>query len=80
MGYTHMDNEYANAHVKLFSRQVDIFNQSTLNDIAHPDRKLRTYSLIKTTPGQEGYIESIQNLGYQTTGWQLRREGMGGKN
>ena len=61
MGYTHMDNEYANAHVKLFSQQVDIFNQSTLNDIAHPDRKLRTYSLIK-----EDYIESIQNVKHRS--------------
>ena len=60
-GYTHFQNNLINAHKKMFTRQVDIFNQLALSNIANPDSKLRTYSLVKNTPGIENYLLNVAN-------------------
>ena len=45
----------------MFTRQVDIFNQLALSNIANPDSKLRTYSLVKNIPGIENYLLNVAN-------------------
>ena len=63
-GYIHLHNNTINAHKKVFTRQVDIFNQIALSNIANPDSKLRTYSLVKNT-GTENYLTTIVNTKYR---------------
>ena len=71
-GYTHLQNDVHNAHIKLGARQVDIFNQTALSNIANPDSKLRTYSLVKNTPGTENYLLNIVNNKYRQAVSKLR--------
>ena len=52
-------------HEKLFTRLVDIFNQTALSNIASPDSKLRTYNLFKKELGFEPYITCIKNVNHR---------------
>ena len=56
-----MENDVANAHKKVFTRQVDIFYQTSLGNIAIPSSKLRTYSLVKNHLGTEEYLTCVKN-------------------
>ena len=64
-GYTHLTNNIINSHKKLFTRQVDIWNQTALATIQNSDGKLRTYSLVKNKPGIESYLKTIMNENYR---------------
>ena len=48
-----------NAHLKVFQRLQDIYHQVALAGIKRGDSKLRTYGLIKSTPGFEKYLDEI---------------------
>ena len=61
MGYIHIENNEVNAHKKVFARQADIRNQTSLSNISKPDSKLRTYSLIKKDLGTENYLIDVIN-------------------
>ena len=63
--YTHLHSNFSNAHKKLFTRQIDTYNQTALNNITNPDSKLRTYSLMKNKPGIESYLNTISNTKYR---------------
>ena len=71
-GYIHLQNDIKNAYKKLFTRQVDIFNQSAIINIANPDSKLRTYSLVKSTPGIANYLLNVSNSKYRQALSKLR--------
>ena len=66
MGYTHIENDIINAHKKVFTRQVDIFNQTSLSNIANPGSKLRTYSLMKNNLGIENYLTRTMNTKHRS--------------
>ena len=61
MGYIHIENNEVNAHKKVFARQADIRNQTSLSNISKPDSKLKTYSLIKKDLGTENYLIDVIN-------------------
>ena len=60
-------NKDKEAHLYIFKRMEDIFYQSTFNDIKKETSKLRTYSLLKTKPGFETYLNEIQNINHRIT-------------
>ena len=64
-GYTHIDNNPLGAHKKLYTRLVDICQQTALSNIANPGSKLRTYCLIKNGIGIEKYLTNIRNTNYR---------------
>ena len=61
-GYTHLETNPLCAHKKLYTRLVDICQQTALSNIANPGSKLRTYCLIKNGTGVEKYITNIRNI------------------
>ena len=67
LGFTHLGNDPLNAHKLLYQRQVDIFNQTALNNVMKPEGKLRTYSLFKTKGGFEKYLADIRNANHRTS-------------
>ena len=54
--------KYAYIHKILHKKQCEKFHEDTLQAIANPDSKLRTYALIKTETGCEKYLEEIKNI------------------
>ena len=52
----HFINKQNTTHLVVFQRLNDIFHQETFAEIRKDSSKLRTYSLIKTKIGVEGYL------------------------
>ena len=50
----------------------DMFHQEAFEQISRPESKLRTYSLIKTVIGKEGYLDQIRNTKYRQKLTKLR--------
>ena len=50
----------------------DMFHQEAFEQISRPESKLRTYSLIKTDIGMEGYLDQIRNTKYRQKLTKLR--------
>ena len=60
------------AHLKALQRLKDIFHQDAFSDIQRNNSKLRTYSLLKTTPGYEAYLSDIHSIKERTALTKLR--------
>ena len=50
----------------------DMFHQEAFEQISRPESKLRTYSMIKTVIGKEGYLDQIRNTKYRQKLTKLR--------
>ena len=61
MMYKLSENSTTNIHNAIDNRAKDHFVQESFCEIAKPDSKLRTYSLIKNTFQREDYLTNIRN-------------------
>ena len=61
----HFINKPNTTHLVVFQRLNDIFHQDTFAEIRKDSSKLRTYSLIKTKIGMEGYIAAHPQINTQ---------------
>ena len=61
----HFVNKQNTTHLVVFPRLNDIFHQDTFAEIRKDSSKLRTYSLIKTKIGMEGYLDAHPQINTQ---------------
>ena len=58
-------NKQTTTHLEVFNRLSDIFHQESFAEIKKVSSKLRTYSVVKTKIGIEGYLTANPKLNTQ---------------
>ena len=59
-------------YTEVFNRMTDIFIQESFTEMEGERSKLRTYKILKTRVGYEGYLSKLKNIQERTCLTKLR--------